>query len=73
MLPFYLVCADVLIPIRLDDIIFSWDSHLKGEVTKRMVADFTDAPPGSDKYNWELQALIKALNPTSWPPSVAIS
>ena len=65
------VDADVLIPIRLDNTIFSWDSHLKSEVTKRMVADFTDAPPGTDKYNRELQALIKALNPTSWPPVVA--
>lgn len=62
------VDADVLIPIRLDDTIFNWDSHLKSEVTRRMVADFTNASPGSDKYNRELQALIKALNPTSWPP-----
>ena len=65
------VDADVLIPIRLDETIFNWDSYLKGEVTKRMVADFTDAPPGSEKYNRELQELIKALNPTSWPPAVA--
>jgi hypothetical protein len=46
------------------------DSHLKGEVTRRMVADFTNVPPGSDKYNRELQALIKALNPQSWPPQL---
>jgi hypothetical protein len=58
----------VLIPIRLDDTIFGWDSHLKSEVTRRMVADFTSAPPGSDKYQHELQHLIKALNPKSWPP-----
>ncbi len=64
------VDADVLIPIRLDDTIFAWDSHLKGEVTRRMVADFTDVSPGSDKYNRELQALIKALNPQSWPPQL---
>ena len=62
------VDADVLIPIRLDDTIFKWESQLKSEVTRRMVPDFTDAPPGSDKYNRELQALIKALNPKSWPP-----
>jgi hypothetical protein len=67
------VDADVLIPIRLDDTIFKWDSHLKGEVTRRMVADFTDAPPGSDKYQRELQQLIKALNPQSWPPAAAIT
>jgi hypothetical protein len=62
------VDADVLIPIRLDDTIFQWDSHLKTEVTRRMVADFTSAPPGGDKYQHELQQLIKALNPKSWPP-----
>lgn len=65
------VDADVLIPIRLDDTIFSWDSHLKTEVTRRMVADFNDAPPGSSKYRQELQQLIKALNPKSWPPGGA--
>jgi hypothetical protein len=64
------VDADVLVPIRLDDTIFRWDSYLKGEVTRRMVTDFTDAPPGGDKYNRELRALIGALNPQSWPPQV---
>jgi len=62
------VDADVLIPMRLDDTIFAWDSHLKGDVTRRMVADLTDAVPGSDKYEHELQELVKTLNPKSWPP-----
>jgi hypothetical protein len=62
------VDADVLVPIRLDDTIFNWDSHLKGEVTRRMLSDFTAAMPGSAKYNGELQKLIQALNPRSWPP-----
>lgn len=60
----------MLVPIRLDNTIFEWDSHLKGEVTRRMISDFTDASPGSAKYNGELQKLIQALNPTSWPPGV---
>lgn len=60
--------ADVLVTIRLDNTIFNWDSHLKNEVTRRMISDFTDAPPGGDKYNGELQKLIQALNPKSWPP-----
>jgi hypothetical protein len=62
------VDADVLVPIRLDDTIFNWDSHLKCEVTRRMLSDFTAAMPGSAKYNGELQKLIQALNPRSWPP-----
>ena len=62
------VDADVLIPIRLDNYMFEWQSHLKGDVTRRMSADFNDAAPGSDKYKHELQELVKALNPKSWPP-----
>ena len=61
------VDADVLIPIRLDDTIFNWDSHLKIEVSRRMISDFTDAPPGSEKYQAELQKLIYSLNPQAWP------
>ena len=53
----------MLIPIRLDDTIFQWDSHLKGEVTRRMISDFTGASPGSDKYQQELRALIEAHRP----------
>ncbi len=67
------VDADVLIPIRLDDTIFNWDSHLKIEVSRRMISDFTDAPPGSEKYQAELQKLIHALNPQSWTPQLAAS
>ena len=64
------VDADVLIPIRLDNTIFDWDSHLKIEVSRRMISDFTDASPDSEKYRNELQKLIDALNPKAWPPQV---
>ncbi len=66
------VDADVLFPIRIDNTIFQWTSHLKGEVARRMVADFTNAPPGSEKYQRELQTLIESLNPKSWPPGVKL-
>ena len=65
------VDADVLIPIRLDDTIFEWDSHLKIEVSRRMISDFTGftgAPPDSEKYRDELQKLIHSLNPKAWLP-----
>ena len=61
------VDADVLIPIRIDDTIFNWDSHLKIEVSRRMISDFTDAPPDSEKYQNERQKLIDSLNPKAWP------
>ena len=65
------VDADVLIPIRLDDTIFNWDSHLKTEVSRRMISDFTDALPGGEKYRDELQKLINSLNPRAWPPQMS--
>lgn len=65
------VDADVLIPIRLDDTIFDWDSHLKIEVSRRMISDFTGAPPGSEKYRAELQKLIHSLDPKSWPTQLS--
>ena len=65
------VDADVLIPIRLDDTIFEWNSHLKIEVSRRMISDFTGAPLGSEKYQAELQKLILSLNPQTWPPQLS--
>ena len=35
-----------------------------------MISDFTDAPPGTEKYQGELQKLIDSLNPKSWPTQV---
>ncbi len=61
----------MLIPIRLDDTIFDWDSHLQIEVSRRMISDFTDALPDSQKYQDELQKLIHALNPKAWPPQLS--
>jgi len=59
--------------IRRDTSILRWDSHLQIEVSRRMISDFTDASPGSEKYQAELQKLIHALNPQSWPPQLAAS
>jgi hypothetical protein len=67
------VDTDVLVPVRLDDTIFQWTSHFAPDVKRRMISDFTDAPPGSDKYKRELLKLINALNPRAWPLQPAAS
>lgn len=62
------VDANVLVPIRIDDSVFEWDSHIAADVTEYYIPDFTNAEPGSEKYRQELQKLIQALNPQTWPP-----
>lgn len=55
----------VLLPIRLDDYLFSdWNptrSDLKEALRVRVIADFKDAPPGSDKFNSEIRKILKVL------------
>jgi uncharacterized protein YjbI with pentapeptide repeats len=61
--------SDVLIPIRLDDTLFEWESQFQVDVTRKIIGDFTDAAPGTKKYQQQLEALIRGLNPRSWPSS----
>jgi hypothetical protein len=62
------VDADVIIPIRIDNSIFNWGPELLGEVSRRMIADFTSAERESDKYQEQIGKLVASLNPRAWPP-----
>lgn len=63
-----MVDDDVLFPVRLDEYIFdSWQHERKPNVVKKVVGDFRDWRANRSKYQRELQRLIKALNPQSWP------
>lgn len=61
--------TNVLVPIRLDDTVFDWASPLAPQVTRYYIPDFTDAESDNDKYKREIQRLIDALKPSTWPPS----
>ncbi len=60
--------TDVLVSIRTDDFVFQWDSPLASQVNRLYIPDFTDASTDNEKYKHELQKLIEAINPRSWPP-----
>ena len=59
--------TDVLIPITLDGYIFEWDSPLALHIKRKYIPDFSQARHRSKKYKAELEKLITALNPKSWP------
>ncbi|MCH7787296.1 MAG: toll/interleukin-1 receptor domain-containing protein, partial [Chloroflexi bacterium] len=62
------VDTKVLVPIRLDDTVFNWTSPLAPQVNRVYIPDFGKTRRGSKKYQRELQRLINALNPSTWPP-----
>ena len=62
------VDKEVLVPIRIDDTLFNWDSQYAADVTRRFTPDFSNAPADSEKYQKQLSRLIDALNPATWPP-----
>lgn len=63
------VDTDVLIPIRLDDTLFRWESALAPQVKRKFIPDFSGAPPNSAKYEEQVHRLVQALNPKAWPPA----
>lgn len=62
------VDTNVLVPIMIDDFVFHWDSPLASQVTRLYIPDFTDASMNNEKYKHELQKLMEAINPQTWPP-----
>lgn len=62
------VDTDVLFPIRLDDYVFEWDSPFQSRVTRKAISDFSEAEPGSKKFDAGVDKLVRDLDPRSWPP-----
>lgn len=62
------VDTNVLVPIRVDDFVFQWDSPLASQVKRLYIPDFTKEQAGEEKYQGELSKLKSALNPSAWPP-----
>lgn len=61
------VDTDVLIPITLDGYIFEWDSPLAVHIKRKYIPNFSNAKRKGRGYTAELEKLITALNPKSWP------
>lgn len=66
------VDTDVLLPINLDDYVFGWDSPFASRLTRKVISDFTDGLPGSEKFGAAVEKLVRDLDPRSWPPSPPI-
>ena len=62
--------TDVLVPIRIDDTIFKWQSQFTADVTKRYIPDFSGKTERrTSAYKAEVKKLIAALKPNAWPPN----
>jgi uncharacterized protein YjbI with pentapeptide repeats len=59
--------TDVLVPIRLDDSIFEWDSELAIRVKRKYIPDFREVQTDDEKYIQEFDRLLSALDPKTWP------
>jgi uncharacterized protein YjbI with pentapeptide repeats len=62
--------GDVLFPLRLDDFIFSWDHHLKEDITDKPIGDFRNWSE-QEIYQRSLERLIRDLRSTSAAPSAS--
>ena len=62
------VDTNVLVPIRMDDFVFEWDSPFAAQVKRLYIPDFTEGAEGDEKHQRELRKLREALNSSAWPP-----
>ncbi len=60
-----------IIPLNLDGFMFNpdWHDHKKETLTGRVAADFTGWKSDDDKFNRELEKVIKALRADARPPA----
>lgn len=62
--------TDVLVPIRIDDTIFNWESQFAADVKRRYIPDFSGKTERrTPAYKTEVEKLIAALKPSAWPPN----
>ena len=62
------VDSTILIPIRLDNTIFNWDSRLRTSVLRRMIGDFSGTEADNQKYRREFSQLVRGMSILYWPP-----
>lgn len=62
-----LLDAEVLFPVSVDDCLKGWKHSRKEDVVAKHIADFSGWQSHPEKYRHELENLLHALDPETWP------